>query len=232
MKKLFTFESLALFIIALVMINNVEHLAWVHYNIARHVFHNPVLDRAHSIAVVIIIELSIILLVARGLHVFAGVYTFMLLVLQLLYYPLATYYSSGEYGKLLAAAIYSCMFTLSIYYFARMAANRQQNASELEQAQKRLCELERELHYSGSNLQQMQTSLQQVQTSLQQRDNELQQSQTEMQQLKKQLQQLRHLEIEAAAACTCDKCGQKFASEASKRSHSGRCKGGSLEVAA
>jgi hypothetical protein len=226
-------------VVALVMINNIEHLAYVHYSIARHVFHNPILDKGHSIIVVVIIELSIIVLVSKGQDVFAFVYTFMLLVLSMLYYPLDQYWFNGEYGKLIAAIVYSFMFTLSIYYFSRMAAERNWENSQIREKNKRLDaaaielqQLNKRLHQNEAALQQRENDLQQIAATLKQSKTDLLQSAANEKELaakllqtEKELQQFKKLQQQIAAACTCEKCGQTFETEASKRSHAGRCKG-------
>lgn len=222
-------------VIALVMLNNIEHLAWVHHDIARHVFPLPWLNKAHSVAVVIIIELSIIVLVRRGQHQFALVYTLMLLALSLIYYPVGEYWANGQHGRAIAAVIYSLMFTLSIYYFARMAAGEKSPDAE------RVQELISKLHHTNTSMQQKDKELQQLTAELQERTSKLEELAVEMQherkgnlQARAELQQLRELEKKVTASCTCDKCGHVFPSEAARRSHAGKCKGlnGSLVAGA
>jgi predicted Zn-ribbon and HTH transcriptional regulator len=239
MKKLFTSENVITLVIILVMLNNVEHLAWVHYDIARHVFPTILMNKAHSIIVVVIIELAIIVLVRRGMDAFAGVYTVMLLALSLLYYPMSEYWKTGEYARFIAAIIYSLMFTLSIWYFARMAAEKKLNAAKEEGYKQKWYAANKQLEQNGSKLQKLEAELQQIRADREKIAVMLQQKQAKLQQieaaetipvatyqeLQQKLQQLEAFRRHAIELRTCEKCGQVFPSEASKRSHVGRCQG-------
>jgi hypothetical protein len=218
MKKYFTYERIILYVIALAMLNNVEHLAYVHHSIARGSFHLEWANKAHSIVVVLILEVIIVTLAHYGQRAFAGFYTLMLFCLQLIYYPLSDYLHNGETGKFMAAIIYSAMFTISIYYFSIMAAkqngpsaNKKQFAGELEQVNK--------------HLQQSENFQEKKAKELEQTKRELEQTQNSLQEIKSDLQELRAFKELYVTVCTCPKCGQVFPSESSKRSHMGKCKG-------
>lgn len=146
LKNLTPFDKVVLIVITLVMANNVEHLAFVHYSIARHSLGTHLLNTLHSVLVVLIVELSIIVMVFKGQHVYAGMYTLFLFILSLIYYPLDTFWNNRQYGFFIASIIYSLMFTLSIWYFSRMAAKRQEENSELERIKAKECELIRNVH--------------------------------------------------------------------------------------
>lgn len=232
MKKLFTAENGITLVIALVMLNNIEHLAWVHYDIARRVFAADWMNWLHSVLVVVIIEIAIIVLVRKGMDVFAGVYTFMLLILTLLYYPLGEYWNNGELARLLAAIIYSLMFTLSIWYFARMAAMKKRTAEKEGEFQLKYYELAKEREQYARKIQQLTAEMEQhkkerlhVEAKLQQFTANPHVPAVKLQEVERELVQLRAEKKMAAAARTCEKCGTEFPSEASKRSHIGRCTG-------
>jgi|GEM_PF-1949857 Membrane-bound metallopeptidase len=233
-------------VIALVMLNNIEHLAYVHYIIARHLFPTYEQNWWHSILVVIIIELSIIVLVNKGQENFALVYTLCLFALSLIYYPLDEYWQNGQYGRFMAAIIYSLMFTISIYYFARMAAERSYENSKLLNRTRELDEARAELQEVRAKLQQSEANLNKATAEcrnlhfkmvdskdyLQQLNDTISEQKNELQQCKTELHQLRKFKQQIEAACTCEKCGQTFESEASKRSHTGKCKGKEVKEAA
>lgn len=233
-------------VIALVMLNNIEHLAYVHHRIARLLFPTCQMNWWHSILVVIIIELSIIVLVNKGQKAFALVYTLMLFVLSLIYYPLDQYWINGQYGLFCAAIVYSLMFTISIYYFACMAAERSwENGKimtltrEKDKAAAELQELRAALHESEKKLQETETELQEESERCHELGGDLTRMIVDEVELRKQLQQannelhqLRNYRQQIEAKCTCERCGQTFESEASKRSHTGKCKGKGMEVAA
>ena len=229
MKKLITSKNAIYLIIVLVMLNNVEHLAYVHQMIARKLFGTTELNWWHSVASVCVIELAIMVFVIRGQDVFAGMFTFMLFVLSLIYYPMDVYWVNGQWGKFFAAMIYSGMFTLSIYYFSRMAANRQQADAELVQYKNNYCEAERMRHETIASLNQANKHLEETSRKLQQAETELQQKTKELHQSNGELLELKKMELQVAASCTCKKCGRSFLSEASRRSHEGRCNGAAMQ---
>jgi hypothetical protein len=186
-------------VIILVMINNIEHLAWVHYNIARHWFQYDWMNHLHSVIVVVIIELSIIELVRRGKIGFAGFYTLCLFILCLIYYPLADYKDKAAWGNLIAAIIFSLMFTISIWYFSILAAEKNEekedagNYLEKYSTTKRLLtEAERKLILFDS--------------------------------LGKEVEDLRKFKARMQSNCICPNCGKEFASEYAKRGHMANCK--------
>lgn len=224
-------KTRALLVIILVMVNNVEHLAHVHFGIARHNLGFSMQAYAiHSIIVVLIVELAIIEFVRRGKHIYAAVYTALLFVLQMVYYPIQTWLQNGDYDKVLAAVIYCILFTLSIYHFAKLFAEKEQPAEVTEALNKfheaskandklaaNVLQLKTELQQSDARLQQRENELQQATATLLQRDTELQQFAATIHQQQIQLQQF-------AVDCTCPKCARVFSSPAARRSHVGRCK--------
>jgi len=186
-------------VIVLVMVNNIEHLAWVHYNIARHWFQYDWINHLHSVIVVVIIELSIIELVRRGKIGFAGFYTLCLFILCLIYYPLSDYKEKAAYGNLIAAIIFSLMFTISIWYFSILAAEKKEEQEEAEnymkkysQASRSLIEAERKLVLFDA--------------------------------LKTEVEELRKYKVQMQSICTCPNCFKEFGSENAKRGHMATCK--------
>jgi hypothetical protein len=240
-------ENFVVMVIVLVMLNNVEHLAFVHHSMSRLLFPTYEMNWWHSILVVLIIEVSIIVLVNKGQQTFALVYAMCIFVLSLIYYPLDVYWKNGQYGLFAAAIIYSFMFTISIYYFACMRAEKSWENSQLRERNKRLDtlavemqQLTKRLLQSDASLKQKENELMQITATLQQNEANLQQSNvrlnaiaSELERKDNELQQLRKYRQQIEAACVCESCGEAFKSEASKRSHAGKCKGKSnLEKAA
>jgi hypothetical protein len=211
-----------MFIIALVMLNNVEHLAYVHYSIEQL---SPLASHWHSVAVVLIVELSIMFFVRKGHDAFALVFTLLLLAIQLIYYPLSDYWQQAQYGKFMAAVIFSSMFTLSIYYFSRIAAHRQQFDAELHQWRAKYFEAEKQRSNAASDCRNKTHELHELATKLNQATAKLQLTENELQKLKAERQQFEKIQQQIEISCTCKKCGSTFATEASRRSHEGRCRG-------
>jgi predicted Zn-ribbon and HTH transcriptional regulator len=230
--RIFTSENVILFVIALAMLNNVEHLAYVHHSIARLSFPYEWMNKVHSVIVVLILEVIIITLAHYGQRTFAGFYTFLLLCLQLIYYPLADYIADGEWGKFFAAVIYSTMFTVSIYYFSIMAAKRQELAARRDEFRTKYFEAKKELEESERSTQQIKIKLHETEEAYHVKNEfctEMSEDKkalaSELHQVQKELQELRLFRQQTLSACTCPKCGTGFESEASKRSHMGKCKG-------
>jgi hypothetical protein len=192
-------QAFTYLVIILVMINNIEHLAYVHFGLARHWFRYEWMNQLHSIIVVVIIELSIIELVRRGKIGFAGFYTLCLFVLSLIYYPLSEYVNRAAWGSLIAAIVFSIMFTISIWYFSVLAAEKKEEEDELEsyknsylKASRSLTELERKLVLYDS--------------------------------LKSEVEELRRFKAITQASCICPNCNREFPTENAKRGHMANCK--------
>lgn len=232
MKKYLTAENVILFVIALAMLNNVEHLAYVHHSIARLSFPYAWMNKAHSIVVVLILEVIIITLAHYGQRKFAGFYTLMLFCLQLIYYPLTDYLAAGEFGKFFAAVIYSSMFTISIYYFSIMAAKRQELAARRDEFRAKYLDEKNKCDQIARECLELASELEQTKIKVNEKDDKIllaaskiSDFKNQLQQTEKELQELRLFREQTLSACTCPKCGQGFESEASKRSHMGKCKG-------
>jgi hypothetical protein len=186
-------------VIVLVMINNIEHLAYVHYNIARHWFHIDWMNPWHSVLVVVIIELSIIELVRRGKIGFAGFYTLCLFVLCLIYYPLDTYVAQAAWGNLIAAVVFSFMFTISIWYFSILAAETKEEKQQAEVYEKKYFESSRLLADANRKL-------------------------ILYDEQKTELYELRKYKALEDAKRECPHCHTIFESEYAKRGHMANCK--------
>jgi len=120
------------------MLNNVEHFAFVHNSISHTVFGE--ISWIHSVVVVLIIEGMIILFAVNGKEEYVYIFTLCLFVLQLIYYPLDSYWNDAEYGKLIAAVIFSFLFTFSIYYYAKLIADEIKDTLEVSNLTTQLSE--------------------------------------------------------------------------------------------
>lgn len=181
------------------MVNNIEHLAYVHYTIARHWFLFPWMNEGHSVLVVIIVELSIIELVRRGKIGFAGFFTLCLFILSLIYYPLSEYAEKRMWGSLIAAIVFSIMFTVSILYFAVLAAERKQEIDEEESYKSKYFYISR-LHA------------------------EMERKIIVLDSLQIEVEQLRQFKSISLANCICPNCNKEFSTEYAKRGHMATCK--------
>ncbi|BDD08565.1 hypothetical protein FUAX_09970 [Fulvitalea axinellae] len=130
MQSIFKSKNFLLFVIVLVMFNNIEHCAYVHQEISRKLFGSVGLNWAHSVTVVIIIELSIIAFVYAGERIFSILFTAALFSLNILYYDIRGFWEAGQYENILAALIYSCLFTISIYMFSELLSKQAKKRPE------------------------------------------------------------------------------------------------------
>jgi hypothetical protein len=185
-------------VIALVMVNNIEHLAYVHYSIARRWFQFDWMNQAHSVIVVVIVELAIIELVRRGKSGFAGFFTLCLFILSLIYYPLSSYLVSAAWGNLIAAVVFSIMFTISIWYFSLLAAEENEENNENESYRKKYQELAKTV-------------------------NEWQRKLALFNTMETELAELRKFKAVSELSCICPNCEKVFPSENAKRGHMATC---------
>jgi hypothetical protein len=200
MKKLFTIKNFVLLVIILVMANNIEHLSWVHQLIARKWFNASVW---HSIAVVIIIELGIIVMVKKGEIGFAFLFAACIFILSLIYYPVGEFYQAHDWSKLIAAVVYSYMFSFSIFHFAVIQAKENEVTEATDRTHAEL---------------QLKTRQVKELTEAQQ------QNVADLTKIRAQLQSFETLQNEINKERTCPKCGKLCESANSRRSHQGRCK--------
>lgn len=124
------FNNFLILVIALVMLNNVEHCAYVHHMIGHRIFGD--LSYLHSVGSVLIIELAIFAFVVKGQRAFAIFFTCSLFVLCMLYYDLRIFLKEGNWEHLTAAFVYSLLSTVTIYMFSEMYGKRLRRAGEHE----------------------------------------------------------------------------------------------------
>ena len=203
MKKLFTINNFVLLVIVLVMANNIEHLSWVHQLIARHWFGSGV-SIAHSIIVVVIIELGIIVLIKKGEIGYALMFSVCIFILSLIYYPIGDYYTTHDWSKAIAAVVYSYMYSFSIFHFSVIQAKANEASEATDKTHTEL----------------------QIKTRQVKELTEAQQSNvTDLAKIRVQLQSFETLQNQINKERTCPKCGKLCESANSRRSHQGRCKG-------
>jgi len=138
MKKLTKMDLFTLLVIVMVMINNIEHISFVHYSFAQHVFPQlpyDWLNKLHSAIVVVIIELSIIVFVIKGKKIWAGLFTFSIFILSIVYYDVIDGYELMTTQEKVSTILLSLIYTISIYIFSDMFSeniNKDSLISELD----------------------------------------------------------------------------------------------------
>ena len=134
MKQQLNLNNFITIVIALVMINNIEHIASVHYHFAQKVFPNlewDILNKLHSVMVVVIVELSIIVFAIKGKKAWTLFFTFCIFILSLVYYDVISNWSEMSWQERITKIVLSIIFTVSIYIFSEMYAKRQQQKASL-----------------------------------------------------------------------------------------------------
>jgi len=209
-------KNILLLVIALVMLNNVEHLALVHYTIAQRPF--PILafdwvNKAHSTLVVIIFEIVIITFVLAGKKGFSIFFTWCLFILSMIYYDAPGLMISARHQDLVAATVYSTIYSISIYMFSEMLAQWYHEQRMDQFAQKKIDGLRADLSEAREGLKQSATTI-----------TKLEASQIELQQLRVQLKQYEKEKQVARERLTCPFCHTFQAeTEGQLRSHKGHC---------
>lgn len=151
------------------MINNVEHLSYVHYQLAHHVL--PVisfdwLNKAHSIAVVLIFEIVIITFVMEGHKGFAGFFSFCIFILSQVYYEVPDLLAKGKYIEALAATTYSVIFTISPYMFSELLASHHEKQNEVMQQIETNHQLRQQLNQTKATLNQKESEAIKLQSTI------------------------------------------------------------------
>lgn len=213
-------------VIVLVMINNVEHLAFVHYTLAQHVF--PVLgfdwmNKLHSVIVVVIFEIVVITFVIKGEHTFAGLFTCCIFILSLVYYDVPELITKGQYIDVLSATTYSLIFTISIYMFSRMLADEFKVDERIINLETLVNDLRSNLQQSVSKCDETTAMLNDTKTELDHTQNELKEKLSELHHITKTANQLRSDADKVLEKLKCPYCGVQNESEGQLRAHKGHC---------
>ncbi|BDD04427.1 hypothetical protein [Aureibacter tunicatorum] len=217
-----------LIIIGLVMINNIEHLAYVHHDISRKLFGIEG-SMIHSVIVVVIIELAIMAFVANGKKWFALLFTVLLFVLSMLYYDVRTFMILGNWEQLTASVVYSTLFTVSIYMFSEMYASKIETSRNVSETFRDGLE---------QDIRDLQAKLEETEAEKQEKDEEMDEQQkrfadtlSELEIVRQGIEAQYNKEKEEAdkwrEATTCGECGERFKSPFAKNAH--KCKDAKLQ---
>lgn len=214
-------------VIALVMLNNVEHLAWVHYAIANKPFPTLQFDwlnKVHSLLVVVIFEIVVITFVRAGQKGFSLFFTFCIWILSMIYYKAPDLFILQHWEDLIAATVYSTIFTISIYMFSEMLAEWYQEQSMVKILSTRINELQAQVKELQSKCSTWEAAALQEQAKFEESHAELVEAHSQIQTLKSEIRRYQILEEKSLKALKCPHCNDFTAdSEAQLRSHKGHC---------
>ena len=208
------------------MINNVEHLAYVHYHLAQKVF--PTLDfdwlnKAHSVLVVLIFEIVVITLVMEGKHAFAGLFTCCIFILSEIYYDVPELVISERFIDVIAASTYSLIFTISIYMFSRLLADKYADDDARKSLIDTIYGLRTELAASQSQVKQHESGLNAVKSALNDIKSQLIQRESELKEAIRSRDQMERTVNLARERLKCPYCSRQNDNEAQLRAHKGHC---------
>ena len=122
-KPFFYNPGFILFVAILALLNNLEHSTHVYHNISKTNFTSDWMNWVYCILVNLLIDLSVIAFVVNGRHKEAGIYAFLIFIINLLYYDGLEIFST-QINNSIAYVTYSSMFTYSIYTFSKLYFER------------------------------------------------------------------------------------------------------------
>jgi len=222
-----TSKKVLLFVITLVMLNNVEHLAVVHHELSRKLFPELLGDwvnKLHSFIVVIIFEIVLITFVREGKKGYSFFFTFCIWVLSMIYYHAPQLIAEGQWEKALAASVYSTIFSISIYMFSEMLAEWYQEENMVKILSTKLIEHQAEIKNLKVRGQDLEASAMQWQAQCEQAQSAVDQLKAQISTLQSQIHKYSEAESKAKKSLTCPHCKDFIAeSEAQLRSHKGHC---------
>ena len=217
-------KTLLFFVIVLVMINNVEHLAVVHYDLARKFFASDWMNIAHSVIVVIIFEVVVITFVMEGKKGFSLFFTGCIWLLSMIYYESYQLILQGKGIEFTAAVIYSTIFSISIYMFSEMLAQWYQEERTIDQFRSKLNETKATLQQAESERTNLDHALDESRMQNKELTTKNEQLKTQNAELSSYLAKYQKAEEAKKKALTCPYCKTYIAeSESQLRSHKGHC---------
>ena len=222
-----TSKKVLLFVITLVMLNNVEHLAVVHHELSRKLFpelFGDWLNKLHSFIVVIIFEIVLITFVREGKKGYSIFFTFCIWILSMIYYHAPALFMNEQWTALTAAAVYSTIFTISIYMFSEMLAEWYQEESMVKILTNRINELLSDYKTLKDNYTTLESNTNQYRAECDQSRSTIIDLQSQVTSLTSRINHYRELEAKSKKALTCTHCKDFIAeSEAQLRAHKGHC---------
>lgn len=221
-------KTVLFIVIGLVMLNNVEHLAWVHYTIANKLL--PVvgefdwLNKVHSIVVVVIFEVVVITFAVQGQKSFSLFFTFCIWIISMIYYDTAGLIEASHWQEAISATVYSTIFTISIYMFSEMLAEWYQDERMVDVLTKRINDLNDEINKWKIKCNAFEASYNDLNAQNIDYQEDLTQANAELKSLTSRLKNFEDAEARAKSELLCPFCKEYQAdSPAQLRSHKGHC---------
>lgn len=222
-----TSKTILFIVITLVMLNNVEHLAVVHYSIAQRpfpVFEFDWLNKLHSLGVVIIFEVVVITFVREGKKEFSLFFTICIWVLSMIYYETPTLLATNHWKELTAASVYSTIFTISIYMCSEMLAQWYQEGNMVSILSAKINELRSQVKDLQANCTTWEAKAMKLQLELDQLKESSTDKDHKIQALTRLVDGYQKNQEKVKEALTCPHCKNFIAgNEAQLRSHKGHC---------
>lgn len=236
------------FLIGLIMLNNIEHIAYEHYLLSHKVFPEisffglsksfDFLNKAHSIFTVIVVELSIIFFAIKGEKAWVLFSTFLIFIFNISYYNLIADFSVLPVQEIIVKVSFSLFYTVSIYIFSDILAKKlaqKKYASELESTiEQRKAYLEQlgaeasKHRVLISEIEQLKKDREQAEALLQKEAKEIEQARASLHKEEKVIEQVRagleNERAEISKELACPNCDKQFDSQRGVNAHKGTCK--------
>ncbi|GAL83456.1 hypothetical protein MYP_683 [Sporocytophaga myxococcoides] len=153
---LFSLENLILAIVILYMLNNLDHLTKVYYDIGkRHleeIFHIKNLDWYKSILVIIVLDLSIVVWIHLKRWPEAVIFQVLMFLINLLYYEWPGAFSE-DFNRRAAELIFTLMFGYGVSSFAFLHSTRFKSKDQLKEDAELMSRLKSDLEESENMVQ-------------------------------------------------------------------------------
>lgn len=220
--KRITINHFVMLVIAFVMANNIEHISYVHFSLAKQVFPDLWMNKLHSVVVVIIIEVSIMVFVIKGLQKWALLFTISIFVLSLDYYEIFTEIQSVRWY--ISSFVFSLIYTVSIYIFSEMFAElskENKQSSDISTRIKKLLEKEKEVETSILEKEKIEVRVTDELASL---SNDLEEGRVSLAKETERAELLLKEKAEIEQELTCEHCGDYKATNFRQlNAHKGKC---------
>jgi hypothetical protein len=178
-KYLFSLENLILAIVLLYMINNLDHLTKVYYDIGkRHleeIFHIKNLDWYKSILVIIVLDLSIVVWIKLKRWPEAVIFQVLMFLINLLYYNWPGAFSD-DFNRRAAELIFTVMFGYGVSSFAFLHSTRFKSKDQLQEDANLISQLKTDLSYYESRFNNLSSEYEDSESKLNQLESELNKS--------------------------------------------------------
>ncbi len=205
-----------LFVAVLALLNNLEHSTHLYNSISDTMFDHDWMNWVYCTFVNLLIDLAVIAFVVNGRHKEAGLYAFLIFLINLLYYKGLGIFPI-EVNDRIAYVIYSFMFTYSIYIFSKLyfaKLKKDETAYDLYE----------NLRLSNEKIHSINESIKELTEAHTKKDLEIRQLNEKMLILNESNKELSYFRTKRIAELTCKECGHIAENDFGVSGHKKGCK--------